>query len=299
MNYLKKKTFIKLTQINDKKRLEVLKQRRLEHEAIQEFLKTYGNQVVKLTNSIKKMVRDKRAEKEILELISQRLKKDIPVELLPTILEYTRRIWQAGSTVETDAGTIIGDIATDQNAIDFFTRQQELDFGKVFTNMDKPLKEAVLESLKGRVKSEKEILKKLSKVIPDTMTNKKAVNHYRLIISNAVNKSRNFARTLTYEEIGIQTLEIVAIVDRKTSQICRTMNGRRIDTKTAKTYVKEVMDTEPSEVVKKFPWPKSVPQGVSTNKILKGIEVKLPPYHGRCRYNDGCGFTRDNYYTNG
>ena len=255
----------------------------MEREATQEFLATYGDEVVALTNSIKKMVKDKRAEREIQELISKRLKTHIPNNLLPVIIEYTKRIWQAGSTIDTEAGTIVGGHATDQDAIDFFKNQQRFDFGKVVGGLDAPLKEAVLDSLKGIGKTEKEIFDLLDHAVPEIMKDRHTINHYRLVISNAVNKSRNFARTLTFEEIGIQTLEIVALIDLKTSDICRTMSGRRISTKVASTYVKDVMATDPDQVVKNFPWPRKVPQGVSTKKILAGLSVKLPPYHGRCR----------------
>ncbi len=281
-NLVKKKALNESSPMN-KKRKEVLKGRMLEREATQEFLAKYGNEVVTLTNLIKKMVKERRAEREIQELISKRIKKDIPQELVPTIVEYTKRIWQAGSEVKTEAGTIIGEHANDQDAIDFFVAQQRFDFGKVVGGLDAPLKEAVLDSLKGIGKTEKEIISLLDHAVPEVMKDRHTMNHYRLVISNAVNKSRNFARTMTFEEIGIQTLEIVAVIDKKTSDICRTMSGRRISTKVASTYVKEVMTTEPDQVVKNFPWPKSVPQGVSTRKILSGLSVKLPPYHGRCR----------------
>ena len=160
----------------NKKRKEVLKSRLMEREATQEFLATYGDEVVALTNSIKKMVKDKRAEREIQELISKRLKTNIPNNLLPVIIKYTKRIWQAGSTIDTEAGTIVGGHATDQDAIDFFKHQQRFDFGKVVGGLDAPLKEAVLDSLKGIGKTEKEIFDLLDHAVPAIMKDRHAIN---------------------------------------------------------------------------------------------------------------------------
>ena len=269
--------------IRVQKRQEALLQRRLEREAIQEFMAKYGDEVVQLSGAIKKMAKDKRSEKEISDFISKNLKTDIPEHLLPVIMEYTERIWSSGAELITDAGTIIADVARDQDAIDFFVKQQRFDFGKILKGMDKELKQATLDSIRGVGKNQKEIIELLDKAVPKIMKDRHTMNHYRMVISNAANKSRNFSRTLTFEEIGVQKLEIVAIIDRKTSDICRTMNGRRIEVKRATSYVREVMATDPDEVVKKYPWPKSVPTGVSTENILDEISVTLPPYHGRCR----------------
>ena len=269
--------------IRVQKRQEALLQRRLEREAIQEFMAKYGDEVVQLSGAIKKMAKDKRSEKEISDFISKNLKTDIPEHLLPVIMEYTERIWSSGAELITDAGTIIADVARDQDAIDFFVKQQRFDFGKILKGMDKELKQATLDSIRGVGKNQKEIIELLDKAVPKIMKDRHTMNHYRMVISNAANKSRNFSRTLTFEEIGVQKLEIVAIIDRKTSDICRTMNGRRIEVRRATSYVREVMATDPDEVVKKYPWPKSVPTGVSTENILDEISVTLPPYHGRCR----------------
>ena len=269
--------------IRVQKRQEALLQRRLEREAIQEFMAKYGDEVVQLSGAIKKMAKDKRSEKEISDFISKNLKTDIPEHLLPVIMEYTERIWSSGAELITDAGTIIADVARDQDAIDFFVKQQRFDFGKILKGMDKELKQATLDSIRGVGKNQKEIIELLDKAVPKIMKDRHTMNHYRMVISNAANKSRNFSRTLTFEEIGVQKLEIVAIIDRKTSDICRTMNGRRIEVRRATSYVREVMATDPDEVVKKYPWPKAVPTGVSTENILDEINVTLPPYHGRCR----------------
>ncbi len=288
-NLLKKKAFILdktgSVEFKENKKKEAREQKHLELIAQREFLNKHRKEVIKISNVIKKMHQDNRSEAEILSFVSKSLKTNIPQSLLPIIREYTKRIWKAGATIDTDKGSIVATVATDKDAINWFVNQQDYDFGKVFKGFEKPLKKAVTDSIRGIGKTQKEVLALLAKAPMGTMLSSDAVRHYKLIVSNAANKSRNFARTLTYEEIGVQEIEIVALIDRKTSPICRTMNGRRIRTQTATTFVREVMATDSRHVVKKYPWPKpiEVQGGVSTNKILAGIKVKLPPYHGNCR----------------
>jgi hypothetical protein len=87
--------------------------------------------------------------------------------------------------------------------------------------------------------------------------------------------------------LGIAAVEIVAILDSRTSRICREMNGRRISVRLLVSHVREVMQTPMNELTEKFAWPtpnevKSY-EGLSTDDIMSRISCRMPPYHGRCR----------------
>ena len=81
------------------------------------------------------------------------------------------------------------------------------------------------------------------------------VNYYDLVVRNAVNKSRNFGRVARYERLGIAEMEIVAILDDRTSTTCREMNGRRIPVSVASEFVQDVMATKMDDLTERFAWP--------------------------------------------
>lgn len=214
-----------------------------------------------------------------MNYLKQEMGNDFVEEMEPLIREYTGKAWKEGSVY----AKIKTGVASDKDALNYFAKSGKYDFGKVFSDYSPEMKKAVENALNGKNDVSHEVIADIaSRTVGQEMTAPAILDRYRLVVSNAVNKSRNYARTLTYEEIGIQELEIVAMMDDRTSDICNQMNGRRITVRTAATFVRDVMSTDPADVVKKFPWPKSVPAG-KTSDIVSALDCKLPPYHARCR----------------
>jgi SPP1 gp7 family putative phage head morphogenesis protein len=113
----------------------------------------------------------------------------------------------------------------------------------------------------------------------------KKTNHYwEMLAEHIVTRAREFGRTSAYEKAGIDYIKIVAIMDHRTSAICRFLNGKIISVKKAIEQRNKLMTAKTVDEVKKIaPWytDKQVAAFEGENKLPKGIG--LPPYHAFCR----------------
>lgn len=225
------------------------------------------------------------SEPDLINAINNYIKQfgiDMPENAKEIIDDYSKKAWEQGKL----SGMIDTGKVTDRTAINWFTKTQKFDFGKVFGDYEQEMFELVQAELKGHVGKRDDVLARaIADKLKGKMTEEKLYNRYGLVMANATNKARNYSRVLTYEQLNFYEIEIVAIIDQKTSRICKEMNGRRIEIKVAAQYVREVMSTNPDKVVETFPWPKEkdIPFGASTQEILDKCPCKLPPYHGHCR----------------
>lgn len=62
------------------------------------------------------------------------------------------------------------------------------------------------------------------------------------IANDTINRARNYSRINQYSKVGIETYEFVAILDEKTSPICRFMNGRTFSVESAKGLVDDTLN---------------------------------------------------------
>jgi SPP1 gp7 family putative phage head morphogenesis protein len=109
-------------------------------------------------------------------------------------------------------------------------------------------------------------------------------SYYRLLSANAMNRSRNFGIMQGFEDAGIESYRIVAVMDERTSPICRKMNNTVISVKQGIAHRNALMAAETPEDVKAIaPWP--TPTQIETLDVdqLSGLGVKVPPFHGFCR----------------
>lgn len=177
---------------------------------------------------------------------------------------------------------------TDENALKWFRENDQFFFGNQWQHYKGDLKEVIENELKGVERAyDPAVVKRLQDKMGDAFNHPKVTDYYDLVVRNAVNRSRNYGRTFSFQRKGIAEMEVVAILDERTSKICREMNGRRIKTETAVQYVQETMATPLDELTEKYKWPRSSDvatwKGMSTDDIMKKLGCKLPPYHGRCR----------------
>lgn len=115
----------------------------------------------------------------------------------------------------------------------------------------------------------------------------KTSSYWELLSNHVVTRAREFGRTSSYEKAGIEYIKIVAVMDARTSSICRHLNGRIIPVSRAIEQRDNLLKATSVDEVKQIaPWytPKEVDQKikeVSTKDLPAG--VGLPPYHGNCR----------------
>jgi len=127
------------------------------------------------------------------------------------------------------------------------------------------------------------------KLFKGLLSNKfeKTNNYWEMLSEHIVTRSREFGRTSAYEKAGIDFIKIVAVMDNRTSAICRFLNGKIIPVSKAIDQRNKLMKAKTVEAIKKIaPWYSDKKVSAFASKY-SGDEVPagvgLPPYHGFCR----------------
>jgi hypothetical protein len=120
-----------------------------------------------------------------------------------------------------------------------------------------------------------------------TGVNFKPDSYWTGFAANGMNRARNFGLVQGYDELGIQYLEILAVMDERTSAICKNMNGKRIPVNAAVGQRDMLMAAQDPEDVKIIsPWPKGVLVDQLKTMSTDGLVAEgviMPPYHFHCR----------------
>jgi SPP1 gp7 family putative phage head morphogenesis protein len=147
-------------------------------------------------------------------------------------------------------------------------------------------------------------------------------SYWRVVADAFVGRARTTSQISSYEEAGIETYEIVAVLDEVTTDICRFMDGKTFSVSAARGLLDslEALD-DPEDVKYANPWvrkgvdpeegglrlyvPTADGKGVTIAKIarsgvgssddrgsytnarsdeeLVALGIPVPPFHGRCR----------------
>ena len=112
----------------------------------------------------------------------------------------------------------------------------------------------------------------------------KPAAYWRGMAANGMNRSRNFGMLQGWDEVGVKELEVLAVMDERTSSICREMNGRIIPVSRGIGQRDMLMAAEDPEDVKTIsPWLSlDKIEGKSTKSIMDNGMI-MPPYHFHCR----------------
>lgn len=270
-----------------------------EHEstALDRLHRAYGAEIIRVSEEAESMARSGKSGEEIFKFIDRELRYVLPERLFEAVKARLTMAWISGTKVRMEDRVVEAQtVATERlhSAIGWFREVQTYDYGQVYGSVSDSMRSEVLNALAGKA-ADRDTIEKRALDVARSVANQmgvdfderklnttKLVERYRMVVSGAVMKARNFSQALSYRELGITELEIVAIMDQSTSHICREMHGRRVSVQTAADYADDVLGTPANQVVKKFPW-KPLPSGSSTEQLLANMPVKLPPYHGRCR----------------
>jgi hypothetical protein len=113
-----------------------------------------------------------------------------------------------------------------------------------------------------------------------------------------MNRSRNFGKIGGFVDAGFSYVEVVAVMDERTSTICQGLNGRQIPVADCNAQRLKIMQsTSPTDIKELAPWPNvatltgesdpekaiAVIQGMTTEQIVQEAGVAIPPYHFHCR----------------
>lgn len=135
------------------------------------------------------------------------------------------------------------------------------------------------------------------KVVPPDF-NGTAKSYYKGLSTTTYNRAQNFNRINLFDRGGFTEYEIVAIMDNRTSEICRAMHGRTFKIGQAQSTIDRILEAEDAEELKQIaPWRKDLtefgvktqdafktgPRATSFSSSLADAGMALPPYHFRCR----------------
>lgn len=105
--------------------------------------------------------------------------------------------------------------------------------------------------------------------------------YFNGLADHSARKLREIGRVAGYERAGITHVKVKAILDQRTSKICRAMNGRIIPVATLAAQKERILNAKGKEELKRAqPWLKE-------DQVTAAADLPenygLPPYHYRCR----------------
>ena len=112
----------------------------------------------------------------------------------------------------------------------------------------------------------------------------KSVPYWRVVANAATSRSYHYGLLKAAQFQGFRGYEFKAIIDEKTTDICRSLDGKVWSIASALNKYEQVAGSDdPDEVKRVFPWTKFQDvQGLSVEE-LQSMGVMVPPLHGNCR----------------
>jgi len=131
---------------------------------------------------------------------------------------------------------------------------------------------------------------------------------YDRVAATTVNRARNWGSIFSLEAAGFEEYTIRAVMDERTSHICRDLDGKMFRVAQAMSLVREIMSGSPEDLEKLAPWPRYDAKQNDHYLTIGGKKeylkdkgtgwlqdhgISLPPFHGNCRST--YVVTRDQY----
>jgi hypothetical protein len=105
-----------------------------------------------------------------------------------------------------------------------------------------------------------------------------SARYFEGVSDHVIRQSQSVTRAYQYEKAGVTEVKVVAVIDSRTSLICRSMHGRIIPLAAATSQADAITAAKSIEEKKKASRWQSQPIFGTLPK-----DVALPPYHFRCR----------------
>jgi len=108
--------------------------------------------------------------------------------------------------------------------------------------------------------------------------------YWELMSNHVTTRSREFGRVEAYVKAGVEAYQIDAVLDRRTSEICRHLDGMTFPVSAAVQTRDRLLDADDPEVVKEAaPWlDADTIKGLTADELAER-GVVFPPFHPHCR----------------
>ena len=236
---------------------------------------------------------------DILDEAERILGPELAEEAKPVIRRYLERSFKVGQAVRgvPQAVQLLFNRPR-QEAVDWLVEGDGFWLGKIFPEqLREPFRDGIVSGLKEGL-GRKDIGRRLRGLVEGTAETPGKIELYNRVAATSVNRASNWGGVFSLQEAGIDEYEIRAVIDERTSKICRFMDGKVFQVARAMSLVKQAMDGPPEVIESLSPWPvydaakddfylpqrKGKPylkdQGVD---FLQEQGLSLPPFHGNCR----------------
>ncbi|WP_462362844.1 hypothetical protein [Pyramidobacter porci] len=116
----------------------------------------------------------------------------------------------------------------------------------------------------------------------------KMEGYFNLLADHWVARTNELGRVAGYEEAGVEYVQVVAVLDAHTTQICRSMHGRVIPVGALSRQRDRLLsaarrhDADAMKAAQPMFGDQEVPAATKTSALIDA-GIGLPPYHFRCR----------------
>lgn len=191
-------------------------------------------------------------------------------------------------------GFVASFVRPDEVAIERINSFQHLFIGKHYKdNVTARAKKIVLDTIvenRGTL-SRREIATALKSKMNDVI---KQTPYWETVASQLLNNARSYSSLNLYREAEILEFEVSSVLDERTSEVCRIMDGAVFSVPVALSNLARYDEVRSIDDVKQIvPWLSSSADGLTLNgrllgravsgRDLQALGVNAPPYHARCR----------------
>lgn len=123
------------------------------------------------------------------------------------------------------------------------------------------------------------------RIVQQTLDSRlKSVPYWNVVANAAASRAYHYGLLRSGQFAGRTTFRFDAVMDKRTSAICRSMNGRQWTISRGLDLMVRVAEAEHPEDVKTIsPWVKASDIDGYSDEELANMGVMVPPLHGRCR----------------
>ena len=108
--------------------------------------------------------------------------------------------------------------------------------------------------------------------------------YWSLLSGQAAVRTHNYGILKTAKNLGISGYRLVAVIDSKTTRLCRSLHGREFWVSDGIARYESIIGIEPSSIASAHPWINSEMDvtNMSNQELISG-GILVPPFHAYCR----------------
>jgi hypothetical protein len=218
----------------------------------------------------------------VISTLEERLGQTLPAAIKNDVTDLTDRIYSTGkSEVVDQIGVKLSFGVVDRKTINSLSRQSVYWVGQYWNNqVSDEIKQTLADALEQGLSREEAAALLDEKFGPLV---DKSMSYWEGFANQTVTRAREFGHTEAYVNGGIEYLEVRAVIDSRTTEICLRMHGRMIPVANAVKLRDAMINAkDPKDVMQIAPWVQGDEiKGKKSSKLPTGLA--LPPYHFNCR----------------